>query len=344
MDNDAPAGQPQQNPVLRILSVLLRRKEAGISLALLGLMALIGLYEPKFRDSDNLLLVCRQVAYTAIVSLGVFFVILTSGIDLSIGAIVSLAGVMCGWAMSTAPPKFLPCLALAPVLAVFIGLLTGALVGAFNAAIVSYLGVTSFIVTLGAMGMARGAVLVLTRGETILGIPESFIECGVRNFTFGIPGFKGVPFPVILLLVVALLAHIVLKYTAFGRRVYAVGGNEEATRLSGINVRRVKFLAYVISGMLASLTGILYVARFRSAQANAGLGLELDAIAAAVIGGTSLMGGEGSVLGVLIGAMVMGVIRNGLVLMDVSSYWQDLIIGAIIVLAAILDVWRSKRR
>jgi len=305
---------------------------------------LIGLYEPKFRDSDNLLLVCRQVAYTAIVSLGVFFVILTSGIDLSIGAIVSLAGVTCGWAMSAAPPKFLPCLALAPALAVLIGLLTGALVGAFNATIVSYLGVTPFIVTLGAMGMARGAVLVLTRGETILGIPEGFISLGVRNFTFGIPGFKGVPFPVILLLVVALLAHIVLKYTAFGRRVYAVGGNEEATRLSGINVRRVKFMAYVISGLLASFTGILYVARFRSAQANAGLGLELDAIAAAVIGGTSLMGGEGSVLGVLIGAMVMGVIRNGLVLMDVSSYWQDLIIGAVIVLAAILDVWRSKRR
>ncbi|HEY3323103.1 MAG TPA: ABC transporter permease [Planctomycetota bacterium] len=316
---------------------LLRRREAGIFLALLALMGLITLYKHEFADQKNLYLVCRQVAYIAIVALGVFFVILTSGIDLSIGATVSLAGVMCGWAMSMAPPKFLPCLALAPVLAIGLGMFVGALVGAFNAGVVSYLGVTPFIVTLGSMGMARGIVLVLTRGETIMGVPESYIR-------FGVADILGVPFPVVVLLLVAITAHIVLTYTAFGRRVYAVGGNEEATRLSGINVKKIKCLAYIISGVLSSITGILYVARFRSAQANAGLGMEMDAIAAAVIGGTSLMGGEGSVIGVLIGAMVMGVIRNGLVLMDISSYWQDFIIGAIIVLAAILDKLRTKRR
>jgi ribose transport system permease protein len=277
------------------------------------------------------------VAYTAIVALGVFFVILTSGIDLSIGATASLAGVMCGWAMSAAPPSFLPTLGWAPYLAVAIGLLAGALVGAFNAGVVSYMGVTPFIVTLGSMGMARGIVLVLTRGETIRGIPEGFINCGVADVL-------GIPVPVIVLLVIAICAHVVLMYTAFGRRLYAVGGNEEATRLSGINVKRITFLAYTIAGVLSSVTGILYIARFRSAQANAGLGMEMDAIAAAVIGGTSLMGGEGSVVGVLIGAMVMGVIRNGLVLMDVSSYWQDFIIGAIIVLAAILDKIRTRKR
>ena len=150
--------------------------------------------------------------------------------------------------------------------------------------------------------------------------------------------------PVLVLLAIAALAHLVLKYTIFGRRVYAIGGNEEATELSGINTRKVKFFTYVICGMLAAVTGLLFVARFQSAQADAGKGMELDAIAATVIGGTSLMGGEGTVVGVLIGAIIMGVIRNGLVLMQVSSYWQELIIGSIIVLAAVLDVIRTRRR
>ncbi|MGD0092723.1 MAG: ABC transporter permease, partial [Planctomycetota bacterium] len=186
---------------------------------------------------------------------------------------------------------------------------------------------------LGTMSMTRGLVQLLTGGESLLGIPEGYIETG-----------SWILFPVIVLLLVAAVSHLGLTYTAFGRRLYAVGGNEEATRLSGINVRRVKFLAYVISGVLSGLTGILYVAKFRSALAEPAKGIELDAIAAAVIGGTSLMGGEGSVFGVLIGAMVMGVIRNGLVLVKVSPDWQELIIGAVIILAAILDVWRSKRR
>ena len=315
---------------------LLRRREAGIFVALVGLMALITLAQPRFATSGNLYLVFRQVAYTAIVALGVFFVILTGGIDLSVGSIVGLSGVICGWVMSTKPP-FAPCLAWSPWLAVAFGLLAGALVGAFNGAIVSYVGVTPFIVTLGAMGMAKGLVLVLSRGETVLGIPESFQRAGVIDIC-------GIPLPVIVLLAVAIVVHVSLTYTVFGRRVYAVGGNEEATRLSGINVRRVKFLTYVVAGVLSSITGILFIARFNSAQANAGFGMELDAIAAAVIGGTSLMGGQGTVPGVLIGAMIMGVIRNGLVLMQVSSYWQELIIGAIIVLAAILDIVRSRRR
>jgi ribose transport system permease protein len=187
------------------------------------------------------------------------------------------------------------------------------------------------------LSMARGAVLVITHGDSIRNIPESFIRAGLMDVV-------GIPMPVIVLLMVAVVSHVVLTYTVFGRRVYAVGGNEEATALSGINTRRVKFSTYVVSSVFSSITGILFVARFRSAQANAGLGMELDAIAAAVIGGTSLFGGQGTVAGVLIGAIIMGVIRNGLVLMQVSSYWQELIIGGIIVLAAILDVVRSRRR
>ena len=315
---------------------LIHRRESGIFVALVGLMVLISVLQPQFATGDNLYRVSRQVAYTAIVALGVFFVIITSGIDLSIGSIVSLSGVVCGWVMSTNPP-FAPCLAWSPALAIGCGLLTGALVGALNGAIVSYVGVTPFIVTLGMMGMAKGLVLVLTRGESVLGIPDSFLQTGIIDVA-------GIPLPVIVLLLVAVVVHVVLTYTVFGRRVFAIGGNEEATRLSGINVRRIKFFTYVIAGMLSSITGFLFIARFNSAQANAGFGMELDAIAAAVIGGTSLMGGVGSVAGVLIGATIMGVIRNGLVLMQVSSYWQDLIIGAIIIIAAIIDIVRSRRR
>jgi ribose transport system permease protein len=150
--------------------------------------------------------------------------------------------------------------------------------------------------------------------------------------------------PVLVLLILAITCHLALGRTIFGRQVFAIGGNEKAAALSGINTRVVKFLTYVLSGVLSAVTGILFVARFQSAQADAGKGMELDAIAAAVIGGTSLMGGEGSVAGVLLGAIIMGVIRNGLVLMQVSSYWQELIIGTIIVLAAILDVIRSRKR
>lgn len=323
MSTPAPA-----NPrAIGLGRALLRRREAGIFLALMALVGLISIAEPQFLAGKNLYLVSRQVAYTAIVALGVFFVILTGGIDLSVGSVVSLSGVAAGLALAAGWPA---------LLAVACGLATGALVGAANGAIVSYVRVTPFIVTLGMLSMARGVVLTITHGDSIRAIPESFIEAGLLDVV-------GVPMPVLVLIAVALASHGALTYTVFGRRVYAVGGNEEATELSGINTRQIKFGCYSLAGLLSAITGILYVARFRSAQANAGQGMELDAIAAAVIGGTSLLGGQGTVLGVLIGATIMGVIRNGLVLMRVSSYWQELIIGAIIVLAAVLDIIRSRK-
>jgi ribose/xylose/arabinose/galactoside ABC-type transport system permease subunit len=310
-----------------ILSWLLHRPETGIFVALIALMILITIVQPQFATRTNLYLVGRQVAFTAIVALGVFFVILTGGIDLSVGSVVGLSGVLCGLAMAAG---------LHPLLAVAIGLGGGAFVGLINGSIVSFLGVAPFIVTLGMLSMARGAVLVLTHGDSIRNISPGFIRAGLTDIL-------GVPLPLVVLIVLAVTAHVVLNYTVFGRRVYAIGGNEEATELSGINVRIVKLVTYILSGTLAAVTGVLFVARFRSAQANAGLGMELDAIAACVIGGTSLMGGMGSVLGVLIGAFIIGVIRNGLVLTEVSAYWQEMIIGGIIVLAAILDRLRSRR-
>src|SRR3989454_2909691 len=307
---------------------LLRRRESGIFLALLVLMLTITAFQSNFATANNLYLIGRQIAYTAIVALGVFFVILTSGIDLSVGSVVGLSGVICGMAMAAGLPPFV---------AVAVGLLTGLAVGAVNGAIVAYVGLTPFIVTLGMLSMARGLVFILTHGDSIRAIPEPFIRAGLMDVL-------GIPMPVIVLALVGIIAYFVSNYSVFGRQLYALGGNEQAAALSGINTRHLKLMAYSISAMLSSITGVLFVARFRSAQANAGLGMELDAIAAAVIGGTSLMGGQGSVLGVLLGASIMGVLRNGLVLMEVSSYWQELIIGLVIVLAAIIDIVRNRWR
>ncbi|MHC5033771.1 MAG: ABC transporter permease [Planctomycetota bacterium] len=315
--------------MLSVLRRLLRQRESSIFLALLGIVVLVTFVQPKFATATNLYLVSRQIAFTAIVAMGVFFVILTSGIDLSVGSVLGLSGVACGLALASG---------MHPLLGVVVGLLTGAALGAINGAIVAYVGVTPFIVTLGMLSIARGAVLVLTKGDSVREIPESFMAAGLWDLPV-----LNIPVAVLVLLFVAAFSHVLLKYTVFGRRVYAVGGNEEATELSGIDVRLVKFFTYVISGAFASITGMLYICRFRSAQASAGLGLELDAIAAAVIGGTSLLGGEGSVAGVLIGAMIMGVVRNGLVLMQVSTYWQKLVIGSIIGLAAVIDVVRRRR-
>ena len=316
------------NDRLGAMRRLLHREEVGILLALFGLMVLVAIPEPQFATRTNLYFLSRQVAFTAIVALGVFFVILTGGIDLSVGSTVGLSGVVCGLAMAHGAS------ALEGVLA---GLAIGAAVGCINGSIVAYVGVSPFIVTLGMLSIVRGTVLVLTHGDSVRAIPESFISVGLSDVL-------GVPVAVVVLGVLALVAHGALTYSVFGRRLYAVGGNEEAAELSGTDVRRVKLGAYVVSGLLSSVTGILFASRFRSAQGNAGFGMELDAIAAVVVGGTSLMGGQGSVLGVLIGASVVGVIRNGLVLMSVLPYWQELIIGAVIVLAAIFDVVRSRRR
>ncbi len=216
------------------------------------------------------------------------------------------------------------------------GVLVGTVMGAISGALIAYVRIAPFIVTLGMLSFASGLVLGLTQGWPITEIPKSFLPVAQGSFL-------ALPIPVWIALVMALVAHVVLTYMAFGRRTYAMGGNEQATFLSGIDVSRIKLVLYMISAAAASVAGIILVARFNSAQADTGKGWELDAIAAAVIGGTSLAGGSGSVLGVLIGACIMGAIRNGLVLMKVSSYWQTAIIGIIIVLAAVLDRLKFRR-
>jgi ribose/xylose/arabinose/galactoside ABC-type transport system permease subunit len=304
------------------------RPEAGIVLALLGLGFFVSLLEPKFLSPTNAYLVSRQVAFTAIVALGVFFVILSAGIDLSVGSVAALAGVCAGKAMVQAQWAW--------PLAALLGLGVGGLCGLFNGLVVTRLRVTPFIVTLGSLSVARGLVMVLTEGEAVRNIPESFIS-------FGNADIVGLPLVLWVLLLLAAGAWFLQRRTVFGLRVMAVGGNENAALLAGVPVRRIKLWVYVLSGFCAAVSGVLFVARFNSAQAQAGFMLELDAIAAAVIGGTSLMGGRGTVFGVLLGAIVMGVLHNALVLLQVSAYWQELIIGSVIILAAVVDAVRSRK-
>jgi ribose transport system permease protein len=306
---------------------ILQSKESAIFLALLIIMAVITYVAPKFLSASNLFLISRQISFVAIVAFGELFVILTGGIDLSVGSLMALAGMAAAFAMNAgiSVPE-----------AVAIGLLVGLAMGAVNGALISYVNIPPFIVTLGMLSTASGLVLGITKGWPITNIPASFLPVAQG-------AFLRLPIPLWIAAGLAVIGHVVLTYTAFGRRTYAIGGNEQATFLSGINVKRIKFILYMISALGASIAGIILVARFNSAQADTGRGWELDAIAAAVIGGTSLAGGSGSILGVVIGACIMGVIRNGLVLMRVSSYWQTAIIGVIIVLAAGLDRLKAKR-
>jgi ribose transport system permease protein len=304
----------------------LHRRESAIFAALAVLVVAIGAVESNFLSGSNLYLVSRQISFVAIVALGELFVILHGGIDLSVGSIMALAGMVAGYAMKIGVP---------PPAAVLLGIAAGLAMGAINGVLISFVRIAPFIVTLGMLSFASGVVLGLSKGWPITEIPASFASLGQGSFL-------ALPIPVWIMLALAAVAHVALSYTAFGRRTYAIGGNEQATFLSGIDVRWVKLRLYLISAGCASMVGIILVSRFNSAQADTGKGWELDAIAAAVIGGTSLSGGSGSVLGVLIGACIMGVIKNGLVLMHVSSYWQTAIIGVVIVLAVVLD--RARRQ
>jgi ribose transport system permease protein len=309
-----------------VLRQLLHRRESAILAALIVLVA-ISATEPNFRTGSNLYQVSRQISYVAIVALGELFVILHGGIDLSVGSTMGLAGMAAGYAMKIGIP---------PPAAVPLGIAAGLAIGAINGVLISFVRIAPFIVTLGMLSLASGVVLGLSKGWPITEIPASFAPLAQGSFL-------ALPVPVWITLALAVAAHVVLTHTAFGRRTYAIGGNEQATFLSGIDVRWVKLRLYVISAGCASLAGIILVSRFNSAQADTGKGWELNAIAAAVIGGTSLSGGSGSVLGVVIGACIMAVIQNGLVLLHISSYWHTAITGVVIILAGVLDRVRQRQ-
>jgi ribose/xylose/arabinose/galactoside ABC-type transport system permease subunit len=302
----------------------------GIAFALILEIALFSFLSPYFFTSENILNVSLQVSITAIIAVGMTFVILTSGIDLSVGALVAFTGVV-----ATSILKFnLPFSVLFP-LAVAAGIIVGMLSGAFAGVFITRFNITPFIVTLALMTIWRGASYMYTDGRPVWGLPDQFSFLGNGRFL-------AVPLPTIFMVLIYSIAYIVLNRTKFGRYVYAVGGNKEAARLAGIDTDRVLMKVYMICGALASLSGILLASRMNSGQPNAGLMYELDVIAAVVVGGTSLFGGRGSVIGTFLGAMLIGILRNGLNLLNVNSYVQQVVVGVVILLAVLLDNVRRK--
>ena len=303
-------------------------RQFGTVIGLVALCAVLWILTPHFLTVSNLLNVTEQTSINAIVAVGMTFVIISGGIDLSVGSIVALSGVVLGTALQGGQPL---------VIALLLAAAVGVVAGLANGSLISWGGLPPFIVTLGTMSIARGAALLFTEGRPISGFNPTF-----RALATGRIGF--VPAPVIVMAAVYLGAHFVLTRTTFGRYVYAIGGNEEATRLSGVPIRFHKTMIYGVSGLMSAIAAIILTARLNSAQPIAGMMYELDAIAATVIGGTSLMGGEGTLGGTLVGALIMGVLRNGLNLLGVSSFLQQIVIGGVIVVAVLLDTVLKQRK
>lgn len=298
-------------------------QKLGPVIGLLLIVVIISVMSPNFLTLNNLLNVLRQVSINALIAFGMTFVILTGGIDLSVGSILALTGAVTAGFLASG---------MDPMLAMFLGLLLGAILGAINGIIISKGKVAPFIATLATMTIYRGLTLVYTEGKPISGLGDSL--------SFQLIGkgyFFGIPVPVITMAIAFGVLYFVLKKTTFGRRVYAVGGNEEASRLSGIKVDRIKVYVYALTGTLAALASLILTSRLNSAQPTAGNMFELDAIAAVVLGGTSLTGGRGWIVGTLIGALIIGVLNNGLNLIGVSSFFQQVVKGAVILVAVLLD-------
>jgi len=304
--------------------------EFGITVSLALLVILVSLLSPRFLTTANLLNVARNFAFTAATAVGQTFVIISGGIDLSVGSVISLSGVVTplllqsGWGLWAA---------------VAAGAGAGALCGLVNGILVSKVKMPPLIPTLGMLSIAKGLALVLTRGRPV----TQFGEAGPAYLALGAGNILGVPNPVIFMLIIVFIGWLVLTRTPFGYSIYAIGGNQEASRVSGIPVDRIKTLAYVISGFIAGLTGILLASRLSVGNATHGQGHELEVIAAAVIGGISLSGGKGAVGAVVVGAAFIGVVRNAMVLIRVSSFWQEVVIGSVIILAVLLDRLRHRR-
>lgn len=298
-------------------------------IALLFLVVVVSFLNPNFFTVDNLLNILRQTSVNAIIAVGMTLVILTAGIDLSVGSVLAL----CGAFAATLVAMEVPVLVAVPT-----ALLAGAALGAISGIIIAKGKVQAFIATLVTMTLLRGVTMVYTDGRPI---STGFTDTADTFAWFGTGYALGIPVPVWLMVVVFAGAWYLLNHTRFGRYVYAVGGNESATRLSGINVDRVKIGVYAICGLLAALAGIIVTSRLSSAQPTAGMGYELDAIAAVVLGGTSLMGGKGRIMGTLIGALIIGFLNNALNLLDVSSYYQ-MIAKAVVILLAVLVDYKNK--
>ena len=327
--------QQATNPSVEAASAMTRllnlMKRSTYAFPLVGFFAVslvMIITTDNFLSADNFMNIARQVSINAIIAIGMTCAILTGGIDLSVGAVMALSGTLMAGMMVGGMP---------PAAAIPLGLCVGLAFGLFNGFFVAYAGMPPIIVTLATMGIARGIALIYTGGYPIDGLPEMFAF-------FGRGSVLGIQTPIITMFIFYILAYLLLDHTPIGRYIYAIGGNEEATRLSGVRVSRYKLLVYSLSGLMCALAGLVLSSRLMSGQPNAGVAFEMDAIAAVVMGGTSISGGRGSITGTLIGAMMLGVLNNGLNMMGVSPYVQNIIKGLIILFAIYISRERRKKR
>ncbi len=297
--------------------------------AVLFLVLVLSLMSDTFLSLTNLMNVLRQMSMVAILAVGMFFVMVGGGIDISVGSLVGLSSIVVAAGLTS--------WGLHPAVAIALAVGVGALCGLVNGLLVARVGVPALIGTLGMMEVARGLLYVFTEGYPI-GIKDTSISFIGKGYLWVIP------WPVIFMLVIYIIGHFVSQKTKFGRYVYAVGGNDEASHLSGIKVVNIRLITYVLSGVAAGISGVILASRMSSGQPNAAEGWEFEAITAALIGGVSIVGGKGKVFGVLLGAILIALLTNGMTLMDVSSYWQRVIKGAVLVGAIVLDVYRTRRQ
>lgn len=294
----------------------------GIFIAFLLLVGVLSIISQPFLKPSNLINILRQTSVNGIIAIGMTLIIISGGIDLSVGSLLALSAVI---ATSFAHPG-----EHSLIVPLLIGLLVGTTGGAINGFIIAKKRIAPFIATLGMMTAARGLALVYTNGRPVINLSNEYNKIGGSYLA-------GIPLPVIIFILIILIGIFILHFTRFGRYVYAIGGNELAAKVSGINTIRIKIGVYAFSGALAGLAGIVLSSRVMSGSAATGQGYELDAIAAVIIGGTSLKGGVGTIAGTIVGALIIGVMNNGLDLLNVSSYWQQIVKGLIIVLAVLLD-------
>jgi len=328
---------PTPSAATAVAPISLRQKssaalrEAGIGVALVCLTAVFAMLSPIFLTSSNLTNIFTQISINVILAVGMTFVILIGGIDLSVGSVMAFSAVVAGTVLKLDGLDTGPAIGLA--LAASIGI--GALCGLANGAVSAYWGIPSFIVTLGMLNIARGAALQWTQARSLYEFPDAFND-------FGSATLLGAPAIFLVALALVALGWFVLNRTVFGRLIYAIGNNEEAVRLAGHSVRGHKIAAFVICGAMVGVGAVIYMTRLTIASPISGIGFELNAIAAVIIGGTSLSGGRGSIVGTLLGACIIGVLANGLILIGMSDFLRQMVTGFVIILAVVLDVYRAR--
>lgn len=303
----------------------LNRQESSIIMALVVYIVFVSCINNNFISSGNIFNILRSSGFALIAITGMTLILITAGLDLSVGSVLALGGVVSGMVAQSGAPV--------PI-AILSGILVGAAIGCINGYIIVKVGIPPLIVTLGMQYAARGLVSVITRGVPVYPLPKNFTAIEQVKL-FGV-----IPTVVVVAISIAILFHVVLTRTPFGRAVYAVGGNEEAARISGINTKKTKFYVYLITSALAGLAGVFMAARLGSGEAAAGTGYELTVICGSIIGGTSVLGGTGTILGAILGGLFMEILTNSLTLMRISVYWQQLVVGTILILAVMLDQYK----